>query len=665
MGPDNMINTNTDDLIFSLDIGTRTVIGVVGTYQNNKFKIIASEILEHQKRTMYDGQIHDINGVTEIVKEIKENLENKLNLKLSKVAIAAAGRALRTYRARIDREIDITTEINHRMIESLELEAIQHAQDTLDKSISKDETRYYCVGYTVINYYLDDNFIENLEWHRGNKIGIDVLATFLPHTVIDSLYTVMSRAGLEVVNLTLEPIAAINVAIKKNLRLLNLALVDIGAGTSDIAITKGGTIVAYAMASIAGDEITEKIATTYLLDYDEAERLKVKLTSDNTHKFFDIVGIEHELTTDQILDNIDEAIKMLAKEIADKILEYNEKAPSAIFLIGGGSQIPRISEYISDYLEMPKERVVVKDTEIIENVLDIPEQIRGPHAITPIGIAITAANKKYKDFIDVIVNDQNVSIFNSNQVKISDVLVLIGYNPRKLIPKRGEALNYYINGIKKKVLGEVGESAKVYVNNHLANLEQIINDGDNIKIIDATKGKDAKIDLYSCVNIGQKIICNDKEVSLISNIRINGNQVKDNIHINENDFIEFDKIDNLEQLLSYLKLAPSEYTVLKEGKTIDYNYLLKDGDVLTTNLKSVSIDDHDNSAGENITLFINGKEVNINHNKESFIFVDVFEYIDFDLSKPQGSLTLKVNGERAEYIQDIKDGDNIEIYWEK
>ncbi len=78
--------------------------------------------------------------------------------------------------------------------------------------------------------------------------------------VIEGLYSVISKAGLEVGNITLEPIAAINVAIKEELRLLNLALIDIGAGTSDIAITKDGKIMAYAMTSQAGDEITEALS---------------------------------------------------------------------------------------------------------------------------------------------------------------------------------------------------------------------------------------------------------------------------------------------------------------------------------------------------------------------------------------------------------------------
>ena len=70
--------------------------------------------------------------------------------------------------------------------------------------------------------------------------------------VIESLYSVISKAGLKLVILLLEPIAAINVAIKEELRLLNLALIDIGAGTSDIAITKDGKIMAYAMTPKQG-----------------------------------------------------------------------------------------------------------------------------------------------------------------------------------------------------------------------------------------------------------------------------------------------------------------------------------------------------------------------------------------------------------------------------
>ncbi len=95
------------------------------------------------------------------------------------------------------------------------------------------------------------------------------------------------------VNMTLEPIAALNVAIPRDLRMLNLALVDVGAGTSDIAITKGGTVVAYAMVPTAGDEISEAIAQHFLVDFKTAEQVKLAVSSGQEEvRFLDIMDNE-------------------------------------------------------------------------------------------------------------------------------------------------------------------------------------------------------------------------------------------------------------------------------------------------------------------------------------------------------------------------------------
>ena len=111
--------------------------------------------------------------------------------------------------------------------------------------------------------------------HKGKKASVELIAAFLPSLVVESLYTVTDMNGLEVASLTLEPIAAMNVIIPPEVRLINIALVDIGAGTTDIAISQQGSIVAYAMATIAGDEITEEIIQKYLVDFETAEQIKV------------------------------------------------------------------------------------------------------------------------------------------------------------------------------------------------------------------------------------------------------------------------------------------------------------------------------------------------------------------------------------------------------
>ena len=84
----------------------------------------------------------------------------------------------------------------------------------------------------------------------------------------------MNKVGLRVNNLTLEPIAAIEAVVPQKLRLLNIALVDIGAGTSDIAISSKESIASYGMVPQAGDEVTEAIVQECLVDFNTAEYIK-------------------------------------------------------------------------------------------------------------------------------------------------------------------------------------------------------------------------------------------------------------------------------------------------------------------------------------------------------------------------------------------------------
>ncbi|MCP6652252.1 hypothetical protein NL518_29580, partial [Klebsiella pneumoniae] len=81
----------------------------------------------------------------------------------------------------------------------------------------------------------DGTRIKSLIGQRGKHSAIEAIATFLPRQVIDSLQSTIQTVGLEMSTLTLEPIAAINVLIPTTMRHLNLVLIDVGAGTSDVA----------------------------------------------------------------------------------------------------------------------------------------------------------------------------------------------------------------------------------------------------------------------------------------------------------------------------------------------------------------------------------------------------------------------------------------------
>ena len=86
------IVNESQELVFGLDIGTRSIVGTVGFREKNMFHIVAQHIKEHDTRAMLDGQIHDIHKVGETILEVKEMIEKDLNIELKQVCIAAAGR---------------------------------------------------------------------------------------------------------------------------------------------------------------------------------------------------------------------------------------------------------------------------------------------------------------------------------------------------------------------------------------------------------------------------------------------------------------------------------------------------------------------------------------------------------------------------------------------
>jgi len=658
------------DLIFSLDIGTRTVVGIVGFHDGQRFKIHAFAVEAHKERAMYDGQVHDIELVAKAVEKVREQLEKRTGFELKRVFIAAAGRTLQTCKVFVERDADPSLEVDGELVSSLEIEAIQQAQKEIEKLNSDDDQSYFCVGYAVVNQFLNGAVISKLEGHRAKRAGVEVLATFLPRVVVESLYAVVARAGLEVASLTLEPIAAMNVSIYSNLKLLNLALVDIGAGTSDIALTKDGTVFAFAMVSNAGDEITEKISEVLLLDFEQAEKVKVCLNSKDTVKYKDIMGISYEKSSSEIIDMIEPAIRTLAKDISDKIVEYNGKAPSAVFLVGGGSQIPRLTGYIAGFLEIPVERVGVRSTDIIRDVDIKSRKLSGPEFITPIGIAMTAYMNRQKDFLHVTVNGVSVKLFNSKTLTVADSLIFVGYNPRNLIGRRGHSISFMLDGKEETVRGEPGEPAVIYLNNNAAGLDKAIASGDTIIVEPAVDGKPARVYARDYMEgyPEKTIYINGTPLVIKPVVNINGIASGVDTMIKDGDDVSIGCVDKVPELLEYLDLSYYDIEMYINGRKAEPDDSIHNGDYITYEVVEKNGELSADKTGETVNLvnvILNGKPAALRTNKAQCLFVDVLNNIELDVSRIKGTITMLLNGNKANFTDVVNEGDKIELHWEE
>lgn len=656
------VRIQPDNMVFALDIGTRSIIGIVGTVEENKVKIVAIDQEEHSERAMIDGQIENIEKVSALANKIKKKLETKLRVKLTRVCVAAAGRALQTRRADFELELPGTQLIDDEIISRLEAGAISKAEEAFeaDNQAEGNARRFYLVGYTVCQYYLDQYPISNLKDHRGQHVKADLIATFLPSEVVESLYTTMNKIDLEVASITLEPIAAINAAIPENLRLLNLALVDIGAGTSDIAACTSGSVTGYTMATVAGDEITETIMKEYLVDFTTAETIKAQLEQEEVLTFSNILGIEQKISRESMFQSIQHTSDLLCKEIAQKIMEINGGAPSALFLAGGGSKLAGLKEGLTEALGMDANRVAVAGNYFQANAYSEEYDLNNPVYTTPIGIAISSGLNLINDSFRVILNNKPAKLFRSGSFTALNLLMMNGYQFRDILGRSGANVTVTVNNERRIFYGTAAQPASLLINKKEGKLSDIIHAGDIIDFIPAVHGIPAKAVLGDIEGAADAV-----------ELTINGKHASLKTLLKNGDEILIHRSNTKEHTITVAS-EPSLQESPKESKEPDKPKQAEPEPEPEPMPEPVEAEELPKAAPAaplvpDITFYLNDTPLHLPPKEDGtpYYLTDMVQYSGIDIQKVTGTVTLLVNGQEGLFQQSLKDGDIIYIQEEQ
>ena len=738
-----------ENVVFGLDIGTRSVVGTVGYMMDDKFYVVAQRVKAHETRAMLDGQIHDIGKVSSTIRTIKQELETETGIELTEVCIAAAGRVLRTVQASYEEEYEEEKNITEEDIYNIESKAVEKAYAEFLND-EKREEKFFLVGYTVKHYYMNGYKIVNLEGHTVEKVALDLIATFLPQDVVDGLYRACERAGLTVANLTLEPIAAIRVAIPESYRMLNLALIDVGAGTSDICVTDEGTIIAYGMIPEAGDHLTETIAQKCLVDFNTADQIKIDASHMDTVTYYDIMGLEKKITNKEVQEMLKPQVEAMADHVTEMIKQLNGDSPvQAVFVVGGGGRIPGYTEAIAKRMEIADERVALRGEEVMKNIV-FPQDDGIEHdslIVTPIGICLSYYAES-NNFVFVSFNGQQTKIYDNGRLAIVDAAMQAEFPNEDLFPKRGKELSFTVNGEKRTVRGTPGEAAVIRLNGKPADIHSRIRKGDIIEVDPSTTGDPGKAQIASLAEYVSKfnVNVNGKNVSVSRFATVDGKPQTSLYDIRQGDEVKVLDYDTAQQIAQLLDIELTEDSVIYvnnekatpdtpvyenfkvEFKSADEVIMdayadLPDAEEVAEQIEEGTYEEETEgtaeeapapapapaptaagTAGSYKDLYADEEEeeeeeyvppkrtaggvrppgagfakqeiarpmhVTVNNQpiilngKAEYVFVDVFDYIDFDLSKPQGAIVTLLNGNVPDYMQKLNANDKIEVYWQK
>ena len=342
---------NQDEIIVGLDIGTTKIAIIVG----RKDKHGKLEILGYGKTDsigVMRGSVINIEKTAESIKAAIQEAEAKSNVQIGEVYVGIAGQHIKSIKQRGS----ILRNSNEDEIQEKDVDALI---ENMHKLVMKP-------GEEIIDV-IPQEFIVDNEPGIKQPIGISGICLEANFHIITGLVTAINnivksvkKANLEIKDLILEPLASAEAVLDEKEKEAGVALVDIGGGTTDIAIFQDGIIRHTAVIPLGGNIITEDVKEGCTIIKSQAEALKVKfgsaLASENRdEEIVAIPGLRGRAPKEISLKNLANIIQARMEEIFEYVLYeikssgYEKKLIAGIVLTGGGAKLNHIVQ-LAEYM---------------------------------------------------------------------------------------------------------------------------------------------------------------------------------------------------------------------------------------------------------------------------------------------------------------------------
>lgn len=377
---------NTSDIIVGLDIGTTKIAAIVGK-RSERGKI---EILGYGRTESIGvkrGMVSNIEHTVDSIRRAVEEAENKSKVEIKYVNVGIAGQHIKSLQHRGS----LIRQNNDEEISQQDIDTLWNSMFNLNMN----------PGEEIIDVIPQDYIIDNEQGVRqpigmlGNSLEANFHIIVGQTTAAKNIYKCVKKAGLEVVDLILEPIASSNAVLNDEEKEAGVVLVDIGGGTTDLAIFQDRIIRHTAVIPFGGDILTEDVKEGCSIIRKHAEELKVKFGSAlaNENKDEEIVaipGLRGRPPKEISLRNLASIIQARMEEIVEHVYYeiknsgYEKKLIAGIVLTGGGAMLRHVAQ-LTEFMTGMDTRIGYPN-EFLAG--DVPDEMASPMHATGIGLVI-------------------------------------------------------------------------------------------------------------------------------------------------------------------------------------------------------------------------------------------------------------------------------------
>jgi len=391
------------EMMLALDIGTELAKVILYRIDDEKKKavVLGKGESRQQLGSMTSGAVSDIKGVITTCKEAIAKAEEMAKVSgVKKVILGIAGELVKgttttVHYERANPEIRIDLPELKNILQKVQWKAFDRIKKQLSWETGQEAIDVRLINAAIVSVKIDGYRITNPMGFQGRDVSISIFNAYAPMIHLGALQRIADELNLDIVSIAAEPYAiAQSIGIYGEPD-FGAIIIDIGGGTTDVAVVRNGGLEGTAIFALGGRAFTKRLAKAFGVSFNEAEQIKIKYAMGE-------VRTDWAVKIDKIFKD-DGTVWLSGLELALESFKSQEVLPSKILLCGGGSGLPSIKKALMS--DKWKEGLPISENlqvgylqpSDIVGVIDQTQQLITPQSVASMGLASLSVNMKHED----------------------------------------------------------------------------------------------------------------------------------------------------------------------------------------------------------------------------------------------------------------------------
>jgi cell division protein FtsA len=373
----------------ALDIGTEFVKALVCVPEGNKGRILGVGKKRQRLGEMQSGAVTDIaaviNNCQDAIREAEKmagTSPNQLIMGIAGELVKGATTTINYVRREPDTKIDLSELKN--IVHKVQWKAFDEVRGELAFETGYNEIDVKLVNAAIVDVRIDGYKVTNPLGFQGKDVTISIFNAFAPLVHYGALQTIAAELGYDLLAITSEPYALARCMGFEDGGKFSAIFVDIGGGTTDLAVVRYGAVEGTRMFTLGGRTFTKRLAQALNISFEEAEEIKIAYSKDSLEKQ------SNKIVREAMKSDCEVWLSGVALTLSE--FENVDVLPSKILLCGGGSRLPEIKEVLDTRewtQKLPfshKPQISFLHPKMVTNMIDETNHLKGVEDITPMAL---------------------------------------------------------------------------------------------------------------------------------------------------------------------------------------------------------------------------------------------------------------------------------------